>query len=318
MGAWWDRLWFGVVKGSLLPQFSAVWRQLGSTVPVIARRFYLIIMRSLENKVTWLALLVLGVTAIYLPGLRGELIFDDHRLVDGTIFGRYGSFAEIKQRLLSYGLFVWVNDLLGEGWWKQRLVNLLLHLSVAICLYGLIRFLMDRVQWPAVKGDPDPSRLARSKDAAVAFGVAVFAFNPVSVYAVAYLIERSIVMATLFSVVCLYLTARAATQGGFGFLLGAAIAYAAALFSKEHALMLPLVALAVFLIVRRPSLKGFWFAISVSLSLLVSGVGFLLTRYEAIIGKAFDATSQAYVTQLAALSPGIEDKVFLLSIVNQA
>ncbi len=275
-------------------------------------------MSLLESKRTWLALLIIGLLAIYLPGLQGELIFDDQRLVDGTIFGNYGSLVEIKQRLLSYGSFVWIHELLGEGWWKQRLANLLLHLGVTICLYLLIRILVDQVQWPKEEGNPDPSRLARSKDAAVGFGVLVFAFNPVSVYAVAYLVERSIVMATLFSVVCLYLTARAARGGGFGFLLGAAIAYVAALFSKEHAVMLPLVALAVFLIVRRPSVRGGWFAGSVALLLFLSGAGFLVTRYEAIMGKAFDAASQAYVTQLAVLSPGIEDKVFLLSVVNQA
>ena len=275
-------------------------------------------MSLLESKRTWLVLLIIGLLAIYLPGLQGELIFDDQRLADGTIFGNYGSLVEIKQRLLSYGSFVWIHELLGEGWWKQRLVNLLLHLGVAICLYLLVRILVDQVQWREEEGNPDPSRSARSKDAAVGFGVLVFAFNPVSVYAVAYLVERSIVMATLFSVVCLYLTARAAQGGGFGFLLGAAIAYAAALFSKEHAVMLPLVALAVFLIVRRPALRGVWVAGSVALLLFLSGAGFLVTRYGAIVGTVFDASSQAYVTQLAALSPGIEDKVFLLSVVNQA
>ena len=271
----------------------------------------------LESKKTWLALLLIGVVAIYLPGLRGELIFDDQRLADGTIFGNYGSFVDIKQRLLSYGSFVWIQDLFGEGWWKQRVINLLLHLGVTVFLYLLVRILVDQVQWPEQEGKSDPSRLARSKDAAVGFGVLVFAFNPVSVYAVAYLVQRSIVMATLFSVVCLYLTSRAAQGGRFGLLLGAAIAYVAALFSKEHVVMLPLVALAVFLIVRRPTRREGWLAASGTLLLVLAGVGFLAMRYEAIVGTAFDAVSRGYITQLAVLTPGIEDKVFLLSIVNQ-
>lgn len=272
----------------------------------------------LESRKTWLALLLIGLVAIYLPGMQGELIFDDQRLADGTIFGSYGSFVDIKQRWLSYGSFVWIHELLGEGWWKQRVANLLLHLCVTVFLYRLVRILVDQVQWPEQEGKSDPSRLARSKDAAVGFGVLVFAFNPVSVYAVAYLVQRSIVMATLFSVVCLYLTARAAQGGRFGLLLGAAIAYVAALFSKEHTVMLPLVALAVFLIVRRPSRTEGWLAASGVLLLVLAGVGFLAMRYEAIVGAAFDAVSRGYITQLAVLSPGIEDKVFLLSIVNQA
>jgi protein O-mannosyl-transferase len=274
-------------------------------------------MSLLESKRAWLALLIIGLLAIYLPGLQGELIFDDQRLADGTIFGNYGSLAEIKVRLLSYGSFVWIHDLFGDGWWKQRLANLLLHLGVTVCLYLLIRILVDQVQWRGKESDADPSPVARSKDAAVGFGVLVFAFNPVSVYAVGYLVERSIVMATLFSVVCLYLTARAAQGGGLGFLLGAAIAYVAALFSKEHAVMLPLVAFAVFLIVRRPSLRDVWLAGGVALLLFLSGAGVLAARYGAIVGTVFDASSQVYVAQLAALSPGIEDKVFLLSMINQ-
>ena len=272
----------------------------------------------IENKKTWLALLLIGLAAIYLPGLRGELIFDDQRLADGTIFGSYGSFVGIKQRLLSYGSFVWIQELFGEGWWKQRVVNLLLHLGVTVFLYWWVRILVDQVQWPEKEGKADPSRLARSKDAAVGFGVLVFAFNPVSVYAVGYLVQRSIVMATLFSVVCLYLTARAAQGGRFGLLLGAAIAYVAALFSKEHAVMLPLIELAVFLIVRRPSRREGWLAASGTLLLVVASAGFLATRYGSIVGTAFDASSRSYIAQLAALSPGIEHKVFLLSIINQA
>ena len=69
----------------------------------------------LESKKTWLALLLIGLVAVYLPGLQGELIFDDQRLADGTILGSYGSLVEIKQRLLSYGSFVWIQALFGAG-----------------------------------------------------------------------------------------------------------------------------------------------------------------------------------------------------------
>ena len=54
--------------------------------------------------------LTLAVLGIYLPGIRNELLFDDLRLSDGTIFGEYGSLLQFKQRLLSYGSFVWLLD----------------------------------------------------------------------------------------------------------------------------------------------------------------------------------------------------------------
>ena len=272
----------------------------------------------LQSKKTWLALLLIGLVAIYLPGLPGELIFDDQRLADGTVFGNYGLLTGIKQRWLSYGSFVWIHELLGEGWWKQRVINLLLHLCVVAFLYRLVRILVDQVQWPAEEGTPDPSRIARSKDAAVGFGVLVFALNPVAVYAVVYLVQRSIVMAALFSVACLYLTARAAQSDHLGLLLAAALAYFAALLSKEHAVMLPLVALAVFLIVRRPSSKKAWFVAGGTLLLLLASAAFFAMRYKALLGEAFDPISEGYIAQLAVISPGIQDKAFLLSIVNQA
>lgn len=257
-------------------------------------------------------------TAVYAPGFQGELIFDDHRLVDGTVFGSYGALFELKQRLLSYGSFVWIQQLLGEGWWKQRLINLLLHLGVAVLLFRLVRLLVDQVDWAETLAKLDERRLARSKDAAVAFGVAVFALNPAAAYAVSYLIQRSIVMAALFAVLSLYLTARTAQGAGAGFAVAAIIAYLAALFSKEHALFLPLVALAIFLMVRRPSRRSALLAIAAAVLACLAGAGFLAMRYGDIVGRAFDKSSQGYLAQLAVIAPGVEGQAHLLSIVNQS
>ena len=59
-----------------------------------------------------------AVLGIYLPGWDNALLFDDLRLTDGSIFGAYGDLLTFKQRLLSYGSFVWLDALLGAGWWK--------------------------------------------------------------------------------------------------------------------------------------------------------------------------------------------------------
>ena len=55
-------------------------------------------------------IVLLAVLAVYLPGLRNELVFDDLRLTDGSIFGTYGNLLDIKQRMVSYGSFVWLLD----------------------------------------------------------------------------------------------------------------------------------------------------------------------------------------------------------------
>ena len=41
-------------------------------------------------------IVLLAVLAVYLPGLRNELVFDDLRLTDGSIFGTYGNLLDIK------------------------------------------------------------------------------------------------------------------------------------------------------------------------------------------------------------------------------
>ena len=94
------------------------------------------------------AVLTLAVLGIYLPGLDNGLIFDDLRLRDGAIFGEYGSLLHFKQRMLSYGSFVWVQDVLGEGWGKQRLVNIAVHLGVVAALYALLKALLVPTRFP--------------------------------------------------------------------------------------------------------------------------------------------------------------------------
>ena len=131
------------------------------------------------------AIVLVAVLGIYLPGLHNELLFDDQRLVEGTIFEGYGSLLAFKQRMLSYGSFVWVQEVFGTGWWKQRLVNIALHLATVAALYALLRELLARVRFPSefeASGYFEDSRTA-----ALRMGVALFAVHPVAVYAVGYL-----------------------------------------------------------------------------------------------------------------------------------
>ncbi len=138
--------------------------------------------------------LALGLGALYAFGLDNQLIFDDARLTDGTIFGQYGSLWPFKPRLLSYGSFVWLQSMFGEGWWKQRIFNIGLHIATALALYALVLQLLRHTPWEA---DGETPAVAASLPWAAALAVALWAFNPVAVYAVAYLIQRSILMATL-------------------------------------------------------------------------------------------------------------------------
>jgi hypothetical protein len=77
------------------------------------------------------------IAGLYAFGINNQLVLDDARLTDGTIFGQYGSRLQLKTRALSYGSFVWIQNIFGEGWWKQRIFNVGLHIATAFTLYAL-------------------------------------------------------------------------------------------------------------------------------------------------------------------------------------
>ncbi|MCF8493719.1 MAG: tetratricopeptide repeat protein [Sphingomonadaceae bacterium] len=219
--------------------------------------------------------------------------------------------------MLSYGTFVWIRDFFGDGWWKQRLFNVAIHAGVSVLLYQLVNALIVQFKSPSLSTEQCTE--VRSRNAAAAIGVLLFAVNPVSVYAVAYLIQRSILMATFFSVACLYVTLKSAQRGRIIGLLMAILAYAAAVLSKEHAVMLPIIAVSLYIMVARPSRRGIFISVIAMFALAGIGTVFLLQRYEGtgVLGQAFDTQSRAYIAQLAALSPAFEGRAYALSILNQ-
>ena len=266
----------------------------------------------------WLyaAILLALVTGVYLSGLGNELIFDDRRLEDGTIFGRYGSLLEFRQRMLSYGSFVWIQDGLGDGWWKQRAFNLLLHLGVVGALYAFTQALLDSADFD--DEITQQAHFAASRRAAVWVGVTVFALNPVAVYAVAYLIQRSIVMATLFTVLAAWAFVRGLQSGRWAWHVLALACYVLGVLSKEYAAMAAAFTVPLYLYIRRPGLRQTVIIAGVAALLLAGVAGLFWGLYGHLIGKVFDPKSQQLVQQLESMRPGISEYVYPLSILNEA
>lgn len=269
----------------------------------------------LFERAFWLLLIAL-VFAIYLPGLGNELIFDDGRLTDGTVFESYGSLIELRQRMLSYGSFVWVEAVFGEGWWKQRLVNLVLHAGVAALLYVFFAHLMMHARLgDEVEAEPD---FVASRRAALRIGAALFALNPVAVYAVGYLIQRSIVLATLLVLVALIAFLRGLEKGGWVWFAGAVFAYALAVLAKEHAVTAVALAVPLYVFVKRPPVRQIAVLSALAGGVLLASVAVLVQIYGDIVGTTFDDYSRQYAAQLESLQPGVKDSIYPLSVVNQA
>jgi tetratricopeptide (TPR) repeat protein len=269
-----------------------------------------------QKSAAYVLALLAGLLALYATGFKNQLVFDDARLTDGTIFSQYGSLLELRVRTLSYGSFVWIQTILGESWPIQRLFNLALHCATAIALGALVHELLKSTTWSEhwhQSADRDGAIKGASQMAA-----AIWAFHPVAVYGVAYLIQRSIVMATLFVVLACLCLVWGMKQRRWVWYLAAVVFYVLALASKEYAISALLCVPPLYIFVRRP---GFKMALTISLGavgLMGLSAALLVQVYGSIIGVVFDETSRAFAVQLEQIQPGIGKDLYALSILNQA
>jgi tetratricopeptide (TPR) repeat protein len=275
-------------------------------------------LRVSRRELTWLPIVALALLAIYLPSLGNAPVFDDAYLTEGDLFRLYGSWSEPRARMLSYGSFVWVHALFGDGWWKQRLVNVLLHIGVASALWAFWRAMLAHIAPPRPEPGSHAPATSLADSAALPFAIGFFALNPVAVYAVAYLVQRSIIMATLFVVLALWAFVRGLETQRWGFHVAAFAFYILSVMSKEYALFAPLAAVPVYLVVARPGARRVAALGGAGAALITLAGLFLYWRYGEIIGKPFDEFSRVYVAQLAALNPDAQRHAFALSILNEA
>jgi tetratricopeptide (TPR) repeat protein len=178
--------------------------------------------------------------ALYLPFLGNPPVFDDRNFLSGLKFEYYATHPlGLDLRLPGYFTLAVTEILLG-GIRAQRVFGLLLHVACALVLYRLL-YGLQRVAPPGMASRPRPFDAPAAVRAAI--GASAFALHPVAVYVAAYLIQRSIVLATLFSLVSLVLYLRGLQRGSLADALSAALFYSLAVLSKEHAVLLPAVAL---------------------------------------------------------------------------
>ncbi len=273
-----------------------------------------------KTKLFWflgVAASLLAVGVIYGVGLHNAFVFDDNRFTDGTIFDVYGSLVQLKVRMLSYGSFVWVQALFGENFVVQRAFNVALHLAVCGAIWLLTTELFRHVRFSDdTLAEPG---FATQRQIAIFAAVALFAVHPMGVYAVGYLIQRSMVMMTLFAALACWAYIKALAGGGIRWAALALLCAVLALASKEYAVLLPTLALPLYIFVRRPHWKVVA-AIVVCIATLMGVFGALLwQQVGGFVGTvATDETSWAYVNQLEALYPGITQSIYPLSILNQA
>lgn len=281
------------------------------------------------------AALAAAVFALYYRSLDNPLVFDDRALMTARVLGQYAqSMFALDLRWFSYVTFGWTWVLVGDSLPVHRSINLALHAATSIALFLLLRAVFERVLLP-VKELPGrlPGMTDWSDDAPCwyAFGGALlFALHPVAVYGVAYLVQRSIVMATLFSLLSLLCFLRGMSGGKAGWHVAAALCYFVALFCKEHAVMLPAVAIALAVLVdggrgeRRsigqalaalgPLLRSLWLPI-----LLYGAIALLvIARSRGVLGAPYEPFVAEMLGEMDSIRPQLSmENVYPLSVLTQ-
>ncbi len=186
-------------------------------------------------------LIVVAVLIAFLPALHGRLFFDD--IVSLTqnpaleSLHPSAAFDAPDQSTLAGRPFVAftfaLNHAVSPSPASLRFGNILLHATTALIAFDLIRRLLERT----------PGQLStRSWSYGVAWcATLVWALHPIQTDAVSYVIQRTEILVTLMSLVCLHALVRGWTSGARTLPLACGAALLAA-GSKEVAVVLPVLA----------------------------------------------------------------------------
>jgi len=194
----------------------------------------------------------------------------------------------------------------------HRIVSLAFHIACALAIYKLI---YDLLRLPA--GRPES---ASGTNATVwAFtGAALFAIHPVAVYGAAYLVQRTIVLATLFSLLSIVFFVRGLVRSRHADAVSAALMYSVAVLSKEHSILLPGAAALTVLLVgaeRRFSVRH----TAIYLSACAPAAIFVTLLRSWLIGRTYEPDFGAVANQLEGVfGHAVADFSWSMSAITQA
>ncbi len=249
------------------------------------------------------ALLAAMALLVYLPFISNPLIFDDLPFFPGVL-----GFADfpfnLYQRWFPY-VSLGVTAAFAENHLSYfRIENLLLHNLNVLLLLLLLRL------WISLFiTDVNQAKLARW---GAWLGALVFACHPLAVYAVGYLVERSILMATLFSLVMYLAYLRGLLENNGRYLALAVAAYFLAVFSKEHSVMAPALLLPLTWLLRERIRVPAWWLLATWLGFFCTAV-LIVLRMKGLLGVAYEADAASLFAQQNMVHAS-----YLLSVLTQA
>ncbi|MDX8386582.1 MAG: hypothetical protein R8M11_08735, partial [Gallionella sp.] len=192
-------------------------------------------------------IILFAIGMLYGQFLDNPIVFDDYihftEIDDkGRLHVTDYHFSPLEYRSLAYSSLKFTSDIFGPDILHFRVENFLLHAAVSFALFIFLKQLFEFIY-----GQRADFRLSCG---ALAFSAALlFALHPVAIYGPGYLVQRTIVMTTLFSILTMSAYLYGSTRDHPMWLWACVPLYYLAMLSKEHAVLLPavLVALTVLL-----------------------------------------------------------------------
>lgn len=262
----------------------------------------------------WVFALVGVALMVYAPFLGNPLIFDDQPFFSGPIGDFATSSFHFDLRWFPYATMGWTWAFFVDSPVAYRVGNVFLHAANGVLLFYFLRQLVMLSSPPG-----EASKRMATRGAWV--GALFFVCSPVAVYATGYLVQRSILMATLFMLLMLLAYLRGLLSGEKRWLVLSVAAYFLAFFSKEHSVMAPAVAIMLTFLIRsrikvpKSAIGAAWLAFAaIGLLGVLRVKGLLGVPYEA----AFDVEgADSYFTQngLDGIQPAL---LHGLSMLTQA
>jgi tetratricopeptide (TPR) repeat protein len=249
-------------------------------------------------------LLVAATVSLYGSSLHHLPFFDDINFFERSGLNQlFQQGFAFELRWLPNFITAWVDLIFEDTIFAQRCINVGLHLLTAFVLYSLVK---------QVSNHAAPHR--NNERAALAAAL-LFLLHPLAVYAVGYLIQRTILMATLFGLLALNTYFDGLVTRKKAYFLFSALFYLLSAFSKEHAVLIPAAALALTPLAV-PINRQTWRHLVLPFLLYAAIATLVVVKSQSNLGRVYEPFAEQLLVQQAASNSQLV--LWILSGMTQA
>lgn len=258
---------------------------------------------------SWILSLIVLIALIYLPFIGNDFFFDDDNFFNGNAKKAFeNATLHFNTRWFAYISLKWTAAVFGDSVTLFFHVgNMLLHAANVVLLFLMLRQL-KALALPLC-------HTQTYFNWGIWLGTLFFACNPVAVYAVGYVIQRSILMATFFTLAMQLAYLRGLINGQKYWLALSVLFYFLAVFSKEHSLMAPAV-IVMMTILLKPYNKTNWRILATTWLGFIVVALFVILKMKGISSIAYEHDATSLLEQQAIVASA--QNVHLLSAMTQA